>query len=247
MEDDLEGRRETLLIFPCSSEKVSGGNDVCTQSHLMLKVGYENVINARRHLLEIILRDKRYCAGKYEINCEIRNDGFDFGGVDGTGRYRPAIERYAGSLYTAIADFPRIVRTHSDNFQSPQIMILSALYGPLHPLDTIQNYNLQMSDSPVYRMWKDRFPPFLREYVLTREIRQIYLYMGGSTPYFKIASKATIPLFKEKLLESLVHYEVIKGNSYHTSHNHGLLIAKQLTRMPDLKFTREISEIPMGL
>jgi len=225
---------------------VSDGNDICTQSHLLPIVIYENIINTRKHLLEIISRDKRYRTKKYEINRKIRNDGYDFGGIGGTGRYLPAIERYAGNLYTAIADFSRIVRTHSDNFQSPQIMILSALYGPLHPLDTIQNYNLQMSDSPAYRMWKDRFPPFLREYVLMMEIKRICLYMGGSTAYFRIASKATIPLLKEKLLDSIVHYEVIKGNSYHTPYNHGLLIVKQLTRMPNLKFTRDISEILIG-
>jgi len=170
--------------------------------------------------------------------------GPDFGAEDLSGQYLPAIARYKGHLYSAVTDFSRIVTECLNSPNCPGMLILSALYGPLHPLDMIQDYNLKMSDRPAYRTWKERFPPFLKEYVQRNEINNILLYLGSSTAYFKVVKRAVTPLLETGVLDQVVQFEVERGNPYHTPHNHGLLIASHL-RFAHLGFTRKI--IPKAL
>src|SRR5947209_20547239 len=104
--------------------------------------------------------------------------GADVVQSDRAATYRPAIERYIGNLYSVDPGFAvKIRRTlHEENRR--HILILSALYGPLHPLSPIQDYNLKMSNSPAYRTRKAGLASFLKEYVTRNGIRSVCFYLG---------------------------------------------------------------------
>ena len=121
-------------------------------------------MSARADVLSAIRSNRKYLTGKYSKNAAIQ-DGPEFGGDRLNGHYMPAIERYIGSLYSGTLGFAEAIRKNERDNSKILVLILSALYGPLHPMDLIQDYNLQMSDSPAYQVWKDQFPLFLEEYV----------------------------------------------------------------------------------
>jgi len=83
-------------------------------------------------------------------------------------QYLPAIDRYNGYLYTAKENFSDIIKNGLDNPDKPRIIILSALYGPLHPVSIIQDYELKMSDKYACKTWKEHFPDFLSDYYSTQ-------------------------------------------------------------------------------
>ena len=129
----------------------------------------------------------------------------------------------AGASFHAFTVFP--LPAHQTG---RAVLILSALYGPLHPKSSIQNYNLKMSDSPAYKTWKKRFAPFLRCYVLSNGIREIYFFLGKSTHYLKVAEPAAKSLLEENLIDKAIQYCVVKGNSRKTPTTHGKLLEKHL-------------------
>jgi hypothetical protein len=77
----------------------------------------------------------------------------------------------------------------------------------------IQDYNLQMSDSPAYQVWKDQFPLFLEEYVEREQISDLHVYVGRSTRYFRVAELAIVRLKRRDLIEPAVQYDVIAAAS----------------------------------
>ena len=174
-------------------------------------------------MLSGICQDKRYLSGKYEKNRRLE-PGPDFGGQSASGLYLPAVQRYRGTLYSNVPALSS--RSNRDG----QILILSALYGPLHPLSRIQDYNLQMSDKPAYRTWKKCLPRFLRNYALSNGIREIHLFFGSSTYYLKAAQAAVEPLLKEKLIKKAIQYHVIGGSTRLTPQTHGELLQDFLKR-----------------
>ena len=225
------------MILPCCSEKTTGGS--CNYKEYLSESishkSYELIIETRGKILSNMRQNEQYIAGKYSKNKNIKA-GKDFGGTNSTGKYMQAIDRYAGLLYSAIEDFPRLVRQSLTKGNSPKIIILSALYGPLHPFDMIQDYDLKMSDKPAYTTWKTTFPSFLAEYVINNKINQILLYLGQQTAYFKVV-KGAIKKLKDV---NAIHINVKNGNSYHTPHNHGLCIANHLRYLQNISFTRKI-------
>ena len=150
--------------------------------------------------------------------------GADFGGHSTLGRYLPTVDRYEGTLYAnvpASGDMPW--------FQDDRhVLILSALYGPLHPLSNIQDYNLKMSDRSVYKVWKKYFPCFLQDYVSVNEIHSIYLFFGTTTHYLKVARCAVKPLLARKQIAEAIQYHVINGSTRLTPQCHGELFSKHL-------------------
>jgi len=228
---------QTLMILPCCSEKTAGGTGNYKEylSESISHEGYELIMETRKKILSNMTQSEHYITGKYSKNKNIKA-GKDLGGNNSTGKYMQAIDRYTGSLYSSVEDFPQLIRQSFRKGNSPKIIILSALYGPLYPFDMIQNYNLKMSDKLAYTAWKTTFPSFLAEYVINNKINQILLYLGQQTAYFKVVKGAT-----KKLKDvNAIHLNVKNGNSYHTPHNHGLCIAKHLGYLQNISFTRKI-------
>jgi len=234
--------RNTLIIFPCCAEKQSGGARWDNSHHdavssIVSETTFRRVVEARRQVLELLRADERFVSHKYRKNTHIKL-GPDFGLTDSAGLYLRAIERYNGHLYSATPHFSRLLGEHLTGSNPPKVLILSALYGPLHPFDLIQDYNLKMSDSPAFRTWKSHFPRFMQEYVSETGIREVFLYFGSSTAYLKVARIALEPL--RSILDRAVRFDVIDGIAYHTPHNHGLLITEHLGLARAARYTRRI-------
>jgi hypothetical protein len=234
------------MILPCCAEKYAGGDKWQQASRGLKSVisdnSYQKILETRRQVISLIQREDKYLANKYKKNRAIVM-GPDIGLDSLSGQYMTAISRYKGSLYSASTSFSELIYDCVEKDSAPNILILSAFYGPLHPFDLIQDYNLKMSDKPAYKRWKNIFPDILKDYVLKNSVKNIYLYLGGSTAYMKVASNAIAPLLKEKLINEAIQYEVENGNSYDTPHNHGVLIAEQLTGVQASNYTRNITTI----
>lgn len=228
-----------LFLIPCCSTKYCGGDSSVPPPEplttLVSEKAYSAILETRKQVLSDVRQDKRYLFGKYEKNGSLE-PGPDFGGQSTSGLYLPAVQRYKGTLYS---NAPTL---SSRNNWDDQILILSALYGPLHPLSRIQDYNLQMSDSPAYKTWKKRLPQFLRDYALSNGIQEIHLFFGSSTYYLKVAKAAVEPLLKEKLIKKAVQYHVIDGNTRLTPQTHGELLENCLKRGNRNKLPKNIKE-----
>jgi len=136
-------KRDTLVLFPCCACKYGDGEywggTYSPLAELMDGEAISHLLKVRTLLLEKIQGEKRYCTGKYIKNALIKA-GPDFGQQDTSGRYLPAIDRNIGALYTAEPGFANLVREHIRRGEGPHLLIISALYGLLHPLELIQDY-----------------------------------------------------------------------------------------------------------
>ena len=210
-----------LFLIPCCASKSRGGHPPSAEpdplNRLVPEAAYSEILEIRKRVLSDVHRYDRYVAGKYEKNGSLE-PGPDFGGQSASGLYLPAVQRYRGTLYS---NAPAL---SSSNGTDNRILILSALYGPLHPLSRIQDYNLQMSDKPAYGTWKKHLPRFLRDYILSNGIREINLLFGTSTYYLKAARAAVNPMLKDKLIEKAVQYHVVGGGTRLTPRAHGGLL-----------------------
>lgn len=216
-----------LFLIPCCASKKHNGHSRFAApdplSRLVSEAAYSAILETRREVLSGIRQDERYLSGKYEKNRRLE-PGPDFGGQSASGLYLPAVQRYKGTLYSSAP----ALSSRSD--RDGQILILSALYGPLHPLSRIQDYNLQMSDKPAYGTWKKRLPGFLRNYALSNGIREVHLFFGSSTYYLKAAQAAVESLLKEELIKKAVQYHVTGGSTRLTPQTHGELLEDFLKR-----------------
>ena len=225
---------DTLLIIPCCAAKAPKGpvvgsytdplKDVVSQS------AYAELLLARANVLREVKRNPRFITDKYAKNAAILPEGEEFGGPFNPNRaatYLPAISRYTGTLYSVPGLKAAIVQAVTDNCQ-PRIMILSALYGPLHPMSQIQDYNLKMSDAPA-RVWSRSFPPFLEDYVANNGITSLYLYVGSATAYFSIAREAAVRLLRKGLLRRAVQYHIEEGDTRTTPLQHGARLLSDLS------------------
>ena len=217
-------QRKLFLIPCCASKKPDGHSQSPTSEpleRLVSQAAYSAILKARKDVLSRIRQNEKYLSNDYEKNQRLE-PGPDFGGRHASRLFLPARERYEGKLYS---NAPAL---SSWNNLGTQILILSALYGPLHPLSHIQDYNLEMRDSPAYGVWKESFAPFLRCYVLSNGIREIHFFLGKSTHYWKVARRAAKPLLEDGLVDKAIQYHVIKGNSWSTPTAHGRLLEKYL-------------------
>lgn len=235
---------ETLLLIPCCAEKrtedaagrVSG---LSLADYLDWDV-YLNLLSAREELLAFCQKNIEYSSSNYAKNQRVIL-GPDFGGSEKTGKYLQALQRYNGSFYKAEADWIDQVAQAIQSSISPRLLIISALYGVLHPFELIQDYNLQISDPPARNTWSNYLPEILGNYINNMKIKRVVLYFGKSTAYLKIAEMAVDPLLKKGKVEEVFHYDVENGNSYHTPHNHGLLLLRDLTGIERSGYTRIVN------
>lgn len=215
----LKRQNETLFIIPCCKSKepegetLSGASDPMPQ--LIPQPTYRALLSVRKLVLDGLRGDPKYLIGKdYSKNADIK-DGPDFGTSGPGGDYLPAVKRYVGKLYKGSPGLAESIDRHVANPDKPRVLILSALYGPLHPFSLIQDYNLQMSDRPAYLHWKEHFPAFLEEYVRRSTIREIRLYLA-KTKYLEVAEPAVTVLKNNQVIDRGVHYAVKRGNSTRT-------------------------------
>jgi hypothetical protein len=222
---------ETLCIIPCCAAKKRGGQTIEVHADpLAQSVSgkcYEELLAARSSVLLSLKTDSRFLMDKDHKNNSIQ-EGRDVGGKNLLGLYAPAIERYDGTMYSVDGFKSSVERAISCKY-GPRIMILSALYGPLHPRSQIQDYNLKMSDAPA-RAWSNAFPPFLEEFARRNGLAKILLYVGTSTAYFKIAKKAVAALKEKGLISQAVQYHVENGNTRTTPLQHGLRLIDDLDK-----------------
>jgi len=233
----LKRQNKTLFIIPCCKAKAPGGQTPFSFSDpiqdLISQPPYRALLSARKLVLDKLRGDPKYVSEKYNKNSNIK-DGPEFGTSRPIGEYLPAVERYIGNLYKGSPGLANRIKTHIANPNKPSVLILSALYGPLHPSALIQDYDLKMSDRPAYQSWKRNFPPFLVEYVQRSSIKEVRLYLGGSTAYLRVAKSAVRLLKEKKLVGRVIHYDVKNGNSYRTPSLHGRLALSHLEGRSDL-------------
>ena len=231
---------KSLLLLPCSARKASGGTRF-SEDPLAESVSsecYSNVIATRSTLLSTLLNSPKYTSDKYQKNTAIRK-GRDFGPQENSGGYLPATARYRGNLYTAKPGLESIITNNTNSIGQPKLLILSALYGPLHPLSPIQDYNLKMSDSPASKVWRYGFADFLENYVNSQKIERIHLFLGPTTAYYKIALAAVTPLNRKMKLTHVYHYHICRGGSSLTPRNHGRWLYEILSGNACLGYKRE--------
>ena len=232
----FEGINEsTLLLIPCCKKKVAGGLPQISAEDPLEQVvsvySTEELHRARHRLIDELLQNGEGNVDPASKLTEVCM-GKEFGRHERNGKYRAAIDRYAGGLYSASKNFSHLVASHTNNSGQPHLLILSALYGPLHPLSPIQDYNVKMSDSHAFRAWRESFGSFLASYVKANGIQDVRMFFGTSTAYLKVCLQAVNPLLRSGDLEQAFQYHVVNGNAYHTPHNHGLLVAAALRSGP---------------
>lgn len=214
---------KSLLIIPCCKRKQQGGiekpKDYCDP---LLKTVTQENYNKVEELHT-----------SSELNCYKKN----------VAEYIPAIERYDGHLYRAHKEFISIVRKQTNRKNRPKLLILSALYGPLHPETLINNYDLKMPNTKS-SIWWHNLPSFLTSYVKQMNINNVSIYCGRSTGYYKVLSKSIIQLLNDGSIDYAIHCNVIDGSSSTTPKNHGLQLLRDLRLgLTDLEFTRKIEKI----
>ena len=113
--------KNTLLIIPCCKFKKSGGQARPFEyrdplSALIDEHHFQRVEETRKTLSHIIAEGDRES-------------------------FLPAIERYIGYFYRAAPNMSEIIRQKTNSENQPRLLILSALYGPLHPESLINIYD----------------------------------------------------------------------------------------------------------
>jgi cytoplasmic iron level regulating protein YaaA (DUF328/UPF0246 family) len=222
----------TLILIPCCARKIPGGNrltgtfpEFFTDLSPQIR---QQVLAARFGILE---------AMQAQLGEKGIEKGPDFGGNSMAGKYRPAWERYAGNLYSALGD-RKLLSTAGKRADGPGILILSALYGPLEPDSPIQYYDLRM-DQPLYapgrpglsakpeKAWKTVLPGFLKEWMRRNEKNRILLLLASH--YLKAAGPAIEKGLSEGWISEAFSCSVLDGNSYSTPHTHGLVLKDFVT------------------
>jgi hypothetical protein len=215
-----------LILIPCSAEKLPGGQPFASKhvsglARFVHRAEYDHLMAKRASLLREISSSPRWQVGKYGKNRELVS-GPDLGGRELGGLYHRTADRYSGNLYRAAGGLP----VAEESASSQAVLILSALYGLLHPVDLIQDYNLQMSDSPAHRTWKQGLPRVLLHYIECNGVTEMFLLLGRSTSYMKVVMKA-LPMIRVATKE-IVHFDVVAGSSVVTPRTHGQVLAELL-------------------
>jgi cytoplasmic iron level regulating protein YaaA (DUF328/UPF0246 family) len=237
-----------LLIIPCCASKLPSGKQLTsfrdTIQEIVAAETYSSLLEVRRDVLSGIRNDSKYLSGKFAKNSEIVS-GPDFGDFRLSGFYRDAIDRYCGTLYSEFSLDQECIDSPTSANGKPRILILSALYGPLHPRTPIQDYNLQMSHKPAYSPWKNAFPSFLEDYVSKLNLRRLWLYVGMSTAYFRVAASAVKHLKSLQLIRKAVQFEVRNGSSRVTPQTHGELLALHLGQHGNCEVERRVQAVAL--
>lgn len=222
----------TLIVIPCCAAKASGGTNVAMHDPLATSLSdatYTQLCGARRAVLAGIQSETDLLTDAFAKNRALV-DGPDFGHQVNSGRYLPALERYTGNLYAVPGLRAKLYASIADH-NAPRVLILSALYGPLHPLSPIQDYNLRMDQAPA-RIWRTALLPMLDQYVSTHGIRSIVLLVGSETAYYRVASRTASELLRRGRIAEASQYHILDGNTRATPVEHGRILLDLLSGRP---------------
>lgn len=240
---------DTLLILPCCAKKAEGGlphqGGVDPLRADVSALAYSEILLKRAAVLKAL---QSYGEGTdgYDPKNRLIATGPDLGGESGGGLYSSAMARYTGKLYSVEGLKPAAAGIISLP-NAPRIMILSALYGPLHPLSLIQDYNLEMKNACAKGEWLQAFPPFLENYVRQNQIKQVVLYLGSGSAYFPIVKRAVKYVRAKGLALRCVQYHVKDGGTAITPPEHGRRFLDDLDSRESEGFSRatKIEERPI--
>ncbi|MHB0858802.1 MAG: peroxide stress protein YaaA [Anaerolineae bacterium] len=176
---------QILFVTICSNGKVQGPNrpyDASTPLHRLLPRDEGRLLLEGRQRAYDLLRNPVTERGHEPVkghpyNRELRKDGPDFGGSAQAPVYLPAMERYDGRFYVALGEARR------EQLQNPRhhLLIISGLYGLLHPEDSIQLYSLHVPDhGNMAKTWcrDGALTRVLQAYIDMHEIKRVFELCG---------------------------------------------------------------------
>ena len=244
--DFREIGEDALLLIPCCKSKSSGGGIYrghCEDplvKHVPIRA-IEDVWKARAEVGSQLVKASQSKAANNPAE-ENLCFGPDFGSSGQDGHYLPAITRYKGTLYR-VPGFARAVEKGANVAGKPKLLILSALYGPVHPFRPIQNYELQISAPFARKVWRKSFAVFLQEFIKANGIRYVHLFFRTTTEYFTVGRMAVAPMLKNGALTSATQYRVVAGSTVRTPKNHGMLAQSALLGTNEKCYPQEIQAI----
>jgi len=248
---DIKVDKNTLIMWPCCKIKQVGGirwqaTNAFDLSACLSSAIYARLLGTRQQALRHIQAKP----GQYLNNSSYHKNrqivlGPDFGGSESGGAYLPSINRYGGHLYQCTPHFAKAVAERLKDTNAPKVLILSALYGPMHPLELIQDYNLIMSDAPAKINWFEHLPAIMEDFVCRNGIRQVLLYMGRTTAYLQAACKAFSPLLAQGQLDNVIYFNVVNGTSRKTPTTHGKLIYNHLMDIGKADAVKDVETFEM--
>ena len=211
----------------------------------MSERAYSDILLKRAAVLKT-LQSYGEGADGYDPKNRFIANGPDLGGESGGGLYAPAMARYTGNLYSVSGLKPAAAKIIGAP-NAPRLIILSALYGPLHPLSLIQYYNLEMRKTCAKGEWSKAFPPFLEDYVRQNHISQVVLYLGSGSAYFPIAKRAVKYVRARGISLRCTQYHVTDGSTPVTPPEHGRRFLDDLDSRESEGFPRatKIEERPI--
>ena len=219
---------KTLLIIPCCKKKRKGGKPLAE---------FNSVFNFERFwggaTSESILDSRKKIQDEFS-RCYQKSDN----------EFLPAIERYIGNVYEPELKSEGYKKTlpyiqkHYGHGNHPKIMILSALYGPLHPFELIQDYDLVIGKS--LKVWKPAFISTLTAYVENNDVDKIVMYTGSGADYFKVLLPAVKTLLMGKLISEAYQYHVVDGGSSLTPVIHGKLFFADISQTVCPALSRDV-------
>lgn len=149
-----------IILIPCCKRKIVGGDWKFQSSRLsdVLKPAtYSHLMEARMSL-----------ASQLAL---VTGPDLGFQKSEGKFEYLPAYHRYSGVIYQ-VGNVRNLYKSFSG-----KLIILSALYGLLEACDTIQNYDLAMTDTLPRGI---RVSTFWRQFGLNEILEEYYLSSGPS-------------------------------------------------------------------
>ena len=195
----------TLLIIPCCKHKQTGGlprpaGYQDPLSELIDPQSFERIENTRKKLSHVV--------GEGDETC-----------------FLPAIERYVGHFYRAVPNMAEVIRNKTNSANQPRLLILSALYGPLHPESLINIYDLRLhcNTSP----WTSQFPVFLERYVRQNGVERIRVYCESD--YAEVLRLSSEALVLNGHLSEVVVYEAQGTDVQSMYRNYGRRLVEDLT------------------
>jgi hypothetical protein len=166
-------KTNTLFLLTCSNGKRPGGQtSYNTANGLLAELDVSRkreLLKARQTVHQVILEGSRkrdsLLLSAFPRNANLVA-GADFGGLDRTGTYLPAAERYCGSFYRAMGQDASALLLQTGH----HILMISGLYGLVKATELIQDYSCHIDDHPAIRpIWQ---PSRLLTNVLTDYLRK---------------------------------------------------------------------------
>src|SRR3989304_7321142 len=167
-------KHKDLFVICCSDTKnpygESGYSDKKAAFNLIQEYR-KALLHKRAEVLKMLLPLKDVKKNPYNYRLI---EGPDLNGDKTGGEYLPAYQRYKGRFYMQISE--NTWDTLKDN-----ILIISGLYGLVHPQEQIQCYSLSIDEHPeVLATWqKDGLlTNYLVAFIRLHEIKKVWVLIG---------------------------------------------------------------------